>query len=364
VTKDNPGSFVTPVGLARFSVVVVVAVLGLITVGGLVTSWNAGMAVPDWPLSFGSLNPSGWWADFAVRLEHGHRLYAAMVGMLVGVLVAWIHGNFKSLGVALLIGLGVGLAGRLAGFSAEVKMHLGLWCPAVGFVGVLLLSGVRQSSWLVWLSRVAFLLVCLQATLGGLRVTQETAGSIDVALILRVFHGCVAQVFLGVLVAICVLLHRGGTFTGGGRAARWLLLGGLFFQLVLGATIRHKGAGLAIPTFPSAGAGGSWLPSAHGFLVDLHFTHSRVLPMVIVALVLWVWGTDVQRSASARGWRSLPLVLVVVQVCLGISVIWSGRLAGVTTLHVLTGAALLASVVANLCLDAICNQVKQREGGV
>lgn len=351
-------------GLSRYSVFLVCAVLGLITVGGLVTSWNAGMAVPDWPLSFGSLNPTGWWADFAVRLEHGHRLYAAVVGILVGVLVAWIHGNFRALGVALFVAAVVGVVGRFAGFSGEIRMHLGLWCPALGFLLTLLFRRVEQRLELIWLSRLAFLLVCVQATLGGLRVTQETAGSIDVALVLRVFHGCVAQVFLGLLVSISALIVLRGTFIGAGRPARWVLLGCLFCQLVLGATIRHKGAGLAIPTFPVADPNGGFVPTTHGFLIDLHFTHSRVVPVLILGLVLWIFRSDLRDGVLFRGVRALPLGLVLAQVALGVSVIWTGRAAGVTTLHVLSGALLLASVVLNLCLDSMLNQSAQREGSL
>jgi cytochrome c oxidase assembly protein subunit 15 len=321
------------------------------------------MAVPDWPLSFGSLNPTGWWADFAVRLEHGHRLYAAGVGVLVGVLVAWIHGNIRALGIALLVGVLIGGVGRSLGLSSEARMHLGLWCPAA-FLTSLMIREVYQTRELVLLSRFAFLLVCLQATLGGFRVTQETAGSVDVALVLRVFHGCVAQVFLGVLVTISALLVCRGRFGGSGRPARWVLLGSLFFQLVLGATIRHKGAGLAIPTFPVADPSGALVPSVHGLLVDLHFTHSRVLPLFILGLVVWVFQSDLRRGGALVGLRALPLVLVGCQVVLGVSVIWSGRSAGVTTLHVLTGASLLASVVLNLCIDSMQKQPALREGEV
>ena len=77
-TNPNPVNLKT---LNRFAQAAVFIVFGLIFVGGLVTSWQAGMAVPDWPLSFGSLNPEGWWANFPVRLEHGHRLLGALVGL-------------------------------------------------------------------------------------------------------------------------------------------------------------------------------------------------------------------------------------------------------------------------------------------
>ena len=69
--------------LTRFAQAAVLVVFGLIFVGGLVTSWQAGMAVPDWPLSFGSLNPEGWWANFPVRLEHDTGCSRRLSGLLL-----------------------------------------------------------------------------------------------------------------------------------------------------------------------------------------------------------------------------------------------------------------------------------------
>ena len=256
----------------------------------------------------------------------------------------------------------VGIVGRFGDISPELRMHLGLWFPALVFLGLLFRRKPDQDPGVVRLGRIVFLLVCLQATLGGLRVTQETAGSIDVALVLRVFHGCVAQVFLAILVMISASLVWGETFGfRGGRTARWILLVCLFGQLVLGATIRHKGAGLAIPTFPAVDASGALIPMTHGFLIDLHFTHSRMLPMLIAGLTLWIWKSDQLLSGYHRGIRLLPPLLVLLQVALGVSVIWSGRSAGLTTLHVLTGAMLLASVVLNLRLDSRLHRLR-REG--
>src|SRR5215218_230291 len=94
-------------GLAWYAKVVVAAVFVLIFLGGLVTSWGAGMAAPDWPLSFGSLNPNGWWSDFPLRLEHGHRLIASLVGVLTLFLTGWIYRNNWIRGFAILVALGL-----------------------------------------------------------------------------------------------------------------------------------------------------------------------------------------------------------------------------------------------------------------
>ena len=63
----------------RFSVLLVAATLALIFVGGLVTSTGSGLAVPDWPLSYGMVMPP---MVGGVLFEHGHRMVASAVGFL------------------------------------------------------------------------------------------------------------------------------------------------------------------------------------------------------------------------------------------------------------------------------------------
>src|ERR1700753_287675 len=83
--------------LARFAKLVVVATFLLIFVGGHTTTSGAGMAFADWPLSNGSLNPTGWWQNLAMRLEHGPRLTAGFGANLVLVLFVWVVVKRKSL---------------------------------------------------------------------------------------------------------------------------------------------------------------------------------------------------------------------------------------------------------------------------
>ena len=66
-------------GVHRFALLVAVATFLLIIAGANVTSHDAGLAVPDWPLSFGKFFPK---MVGNVFWEHGHRLVAAAVGML------------------------------------------------------------------------------------------------------------------------------------------------------------------------------------------------------------------------------------------------------------------------------------------
>ena len=75
---------VCPLWVHRFAVLTAGATLVLIFVGALVTSTGSGLAVPDWPLSFGQVFPR---MVGGVLFEHGHRLVAAFVGLLTVTLM-------------------------------------------------------------------------------------------------------------------------------------------------------------------------------------------------------------------------------------------------------------------------------------
>lgn len=340
----------------------VALVFCLIFIGGLVTSWQAGMAVPDWPLSFGSFNPEGWWANFPVRLEHGHRLFAACVGLVVGVLCAGVWGNVRALWVAVVVSLVASWLGGKYGAPLSLRAHLGIWPAAVAFLICLLVGGSRRSQTGRTervLALFAFVLVCCQATLGGLRVTRETAGFVDVALVFRIVHACVAQGFLVVLVALAArlaLLERECLGTSSflvKPSLQWVgaAVIAVYGQLVLGATMRHMGAGLAIPTFPAANSEGGWLPKVHNLYTDLNFSHTRVGALFVVLLVLVaIYKTlraFVSSGNSAIFTRAILCGgLVVLQAVLGVLVVLHQKPKTLASLHVVVGAALLASLAA------------------
>src|SRR4051812_7632289 len=102
--------------LHRFSVFTAVAILALVGAGGLVTSHGAGMAVPDWPNTYGYnmfFFPFSQWVG-GIFYEHTHRLLASGVGLLTSILALWLYGRnarplMAGLGVALLL-LGGGSA--------------------------------------------------------------------------------------------------------------------------------------------------------------------------------------------------------------------------------------------------------------
>ena len=145
--KYNPALF-------WFAVLNVVTTFLLIGLGGLVTSHEAGMSVPDWPTSLHRnmfLLPFSEWSG-GVFYEHTHRLLASGVGFFTTVLAIW------------------------------------LWLK-------------DSRPWLHWLGIAAFLLVILQGILGGLRVRWQLDW-------LGVPHGAVAQAFLVLTCAIALFTSR------------------------------------------------------------------------------------------------------------------------------------------------------------
>src|SRR5512140_1681351 len=107
---------VTPIWLRRFTKFVAASTLFLIYAGAMVTSTGSGLAVPDWPLSYGMLMPP---MVGGVFFEHGHRMAATFVGMLTTVLAVWTARRETRAGVrrlawaALLAVIAQGLLGGL-----------------------------------------------------------------------------------------------------------------------------------------------------------------------------------------------------------------------------------------------------------
>src|SRR5215471_4066415 len=79
----------------RFALLTAAATFLLIGVGGLVTSHGAGMAVPDWPNTYGYnmfFFPVSQWVG-GIFYEHTHRLLASAVGLLTAILTIWLNGS-------------------------------------------------------------------------------------------------------------------------------------------------------------------------------------------------------------------------------------------------------------------------------
>jgi heme a synthase len=271
----------------RFAVVTVAATLALIFIGGLVTSTGSGLSVPDWPLSYGMVMPP---MVGGVFYEHGHRMAATAVGFLTLVLAFWTA-------------------------RAESRRP------------------VRRLAW------GALAAVVTQGVLGGLTVIYLLPTPISVA------HACLAQVFFCIVIAIATTTSREwiegapSEDVSGVRSAAAAATAAVFVQLFLGAVMRHIGAGLAIPDFPTSF--GRWLPPLDSLPVAVHFAH-RLGALMVLALVVRL--VVAARRAEDRRFRrpaTLLLALVLAQVSLGAATVLTGKAVTPTTTHVAIGAAVL-----------------------
>ena len=77
----------TPAALRRYTKLVAGSTFLLLLAGGMVTSTGSGLAVPDWPLSYGQWMPA---MEGGVLYEHGHRLIAGFVGALIAMEALWL----------------------------------------------------------------------------------------------------------------------------------------------------------------------------------------------------------------------------------------------------------------------------------
>jgi heme a synthase len=296
------------------AIISTLSVFGLIGSGGLVTSHEAGLAVPDWPNSFGYnmfLFPIHRWVG-GVFFEHTHRLLAFMVGLLT------------------------------AGFC------LATWI-------------IEERRWVKWMSSIAVLAVILQAVLGGLRVTEHNA-------LLGLFHGCLAQSFLALMATLALVtspfwsrLGGSGSETRQLRMLTVIVTVMVFAQLVFGAAMRHSHAGLSIPDFPTTYGG--WLPLldpvaiarineargaagqpfTSGGLILLQYVH-RVWALLIGIGVVWTSLKLIRSTllpSPIRVAGAAWIFLIFVQVGLGAWTVLSNKAADIATSHVLVGALML-----------------------
>ena len=291
--------------LTRFAWFTAGATLLLICSGGMVTSKGVGLAVPDWPTTFGYnmfFFPVSKWVG-GILFEHTHRLLGSTIGFLTIVLAIWLWRS-----------------------NAE------RWVKALG-----------------WVSLGA---VILQGVLGGLRVTllKDEIG---------IFHACLAQAFLGMLVVIA--LATSPFWLASRLPNRSLTIFALvisvliYAQLGLGATMRHQHRDLAITDFPLAY--GQIIPATDTATIArinvtreaqamsevsatqiwLQMAH-RFLAAIIGLTILAFWLVARREETPLRSISTFWLLLVIVQITLGAWTIWSNKAADIATAHVAIGA--------------------------
>ena len=362
--------------LYAYAVFTAVATLGLICMGGLVTSKGVGMAVPDWPTSFGYnmfALPVNQWFHGGVFDEHTHRLWASTVGVLVVFLVRVLGGSESRRPLAMIGAAEIASGGALLALGPAWK---GAGHFLMGIGGVVLVASlvgfrrVPEAAPLPFLGWMAFWAVQIQGLLGGLRVVldQWTVGNVTLGLVLGLIHGCLGQGFFVLLGVIALRLSPFWESIAGAGKERlrgglpvWfgLAIGLIALQLVLGATMRHQHAGLAISDFPTAY--GHWWPpvdpeslvrynqnrpdesTVTAFQILLQMAHrmGAVAVLTTVALSLQSarrgYGVNSPVSRISAVW----LGLVVGQFVLGASILWTHKAADIATAHVALGATSL-----------------------
>jgi len=322
----------------------------------MVTSKGVGLAVPDWPTTFGYnmfLFPISKWIG-GVLFEHTHRLIASTVGFLTMILALWL-------------------------WRTEER-------PAVKTLGL-----------------IAVAAVILQGILGGLRVTtlKDQIG---------IFHACLAQAFLGLIVLIAIVTtnfwrtlasgfrdepsrHSGAENVTGltGQVSLRLRISktiaimttiAIYLQLALGATMRHQHKDLAILDFPTAN--GAWIPDTSAAAlakinawrdaralsdVDavqiwLQMAHRFFALLIGVGVITFAARIRQVQNASRvpilSGLSVWWVVLFFLQFTLGAWTIWSNKAADIATAHVAVGAIMLSFGVSAW---AICSRVLKPGNG-
>ena len=352
---DNPW-------LPRLSKICVFATLFLIFLGAIVTTYDAGMAAPNAPHVDGTLlNPKlpgtdiPWYKNPPLLKEHSHRLAAMTVGLGLGMLVAMLWRNWTAFFIAVAF-MFAAEGCRAFGWKGNIIAQLRVWPAMLIFIALLLARARRRYETVTvdqWLALAGYIAACVQAALGSLRVELQTAGNMELATNIRTFHGVFAQVFLALLVVIAARLSpvwkqlgEGQRLDGADKIHRmaitlqWLYI----IQLACAAYLRHRGLGLAIPTWPSAGHG--FIPDVWTHAIGIHFLHSRVLPILIAGHAIGLAIACAKRAAgepriTRLGWGILALI--VLQIVLGVLVIWRGRHPHITNIHVMVGAFICAT---------------------
>jgi cytochrome c oxidase assembly protein subunit 15 len=283
-----------------FAALVAAATGILIFAGGLVTSTESGLSVPDWP------NTYGYFMFFfplekmvgGIRFEHTHRLIASTVGFLILVLAIWF-------------------------WRAEPRA----WVRRLGYI--------------------ALAAVITQGILGGITVLWYLPDPISIS------HASLAQIVFCLTVAIALVTSRGWTsgYAAAGPAPDDRILqriaaittGVIFLQIVVGATMRHTGAGLAIPDFPLAF--GQIIPPHWDAKIAVHFAH-RAGAVIVSLLILATTGHVLyhhKTRVELRRTALLLLALLATQVTLGAMTVLSQKEFIINSLHVVTGASVLVT---------------------
>jgi cytochrome c oxidase assembly protein subunit 15 len=301
--------------LFLFSLLVAASTAVLIFAGGMVTSTGSGLSVPDWP------NTYGWfmWTFPLDKMvggifyEHTHRLIASTVGFLIVVLACWL-------------------------WRAEPRR----WVRMLGYI--------------------ALGAVVTQGVLGGLTVLFFLPDPISIA------HASLAEIVFCLTVTIALVQSPGWKRAYSGpvddalfrklTAATTALV---YVQILLGATMRHTDAGLAIPDFPWMF--GHLVPDHWDPKIAIHFAH-RTGALVVTTFILASIGHVVyhhRRHGELVRPSLVLLLLIPLQITLGALTVLSGKQPVINSFHVVTGASVL---VTSLVLTLRAHRIRFDEGAI
>ena len=292
--------------LPLFAALVAASTAALIFAGGLVTSTGSGLSVPDWPNTYGWLM---WTFPLSkmvggIFYEHLHRLVASTVGFLIVVLAIWLY-------------------------RAEPRP----WVRRLGYL--------------------ALAAVITQGILGGITVLWYLPDAISIA------HASLAQIVFCLTTTIALVTSRGwvngyadpkgprrtteGQDDHTLRRIAIVTTAAIYMQIVIGATMRHTGAGLAIPDFPLAF--GHIIPTHWDAKIAIHFAH-RIGAAAVAVFIAATSGHVLyhhRRSRELVRPAILLLMLVALQITLGGLTVLSQKQFIINSLHVVNGALVLVT---------------------
>ena len=291
--------------LHQYAVFTACSTFLLLIAGALVTSNDAGLSIPDWPLAYGSLAPP---MVGGIRYEFTHRVIATCIGLLTIGLAAW------------------------------------LW-------------RAEKRSWMRWLGLAALGGVIAQGILGGMTVRMFQPPAVSAA------HATLAQLFFSTVVAIAVF--TGPWWNGelavmedpGTPAVRslvvWTLVA-VFLQLILGAAFRHRGLGSTLSP-ALRGLGSTWSPANKSFGIIPHLI-GAVIVTILIFMTAGALKRRFSRAPALRNSARMLHMLIGVQLVLGGAAYWSRLYAArfpqpiavmvtLTVIHTVTGALVLAAIL-------------------
>jgi cytochrome c oxidase assembly protein subunit 15 len=208
---------------------------------------------------------------------------------------------------------------------------------------------VEQRVWVKKLAWSALGAVVLQAVLGGVTVLLHLPTQVSVA------HAGLAQIFFCLVVTLALVTSRSWIEENPHRLtdrpspirlwAAWTTAL-VYLQIVLGAVTRHSGAGLAIPDFPLSF--GQLLPPDWSPLVALQFSHTRIGALIVLLFVSHTAYRACFHFPEEKGlfWPAAAAGLLVWFQCfLGMAILFTQKAIVPTSVHVIVGAATLASML-------------------